>query len=328
MTRLATGIPYPFDHYAPWQPPTGIDAFQESLVLSAYPAGTRIVEADPYQPEYRNYPLRVMVQTPDGKENACVLKASPLVGGVEREGQVLPMLTRLGLAVPSVLAGPVTHPEYPNAGALVVLSEMKGNPLPWLDATLDELDLTCRLLQQGVAALHRLTRAIRQEDVADQLPEKTMLAEIEGIIDRGGPWLEEELVSKAVQRLLPVVANVQTPLVFSNGDYNPLNFLCDGERLTGWIDFAGACFEDPHIGFAKFVIWAFDSYGWGAGAKSGLVERYLYAQNVSRSEFAPRLALRCLWRLQRDVSVAGEQDAFGRKAILSVLEHAVSDIRD
>jgi hypothetical protein len=273
------------------------------------------------------YPLRVSVQTPDGKEEVCVLKADSLIGGVEREGRLLPVLARLGLSVPSVLAGPIVHPDYPNAGALVVLSEMMGKPLPWLNATLTEIDVTCRLLQEGVAAMHQLTEPIRHEDVAKELPEKTMLSELEGIIHRGGPWLEVEFFSEAVQRLLPIVANIQTPLVFSNGDYNPLNFLWDGKSLTGWIDFTGACFEDPHIGFAKFMIWAFDSYGWGAGARGGLVERYLYAQDVSRSDFAPRLALRCLWRLQRDTSVAGEKDAFQREAILRVLRHALAGLK-
>ena len=115
MTLGPTERPYPYDHYAPWQPPTGIDAFQESLVLSAYPSGSKVVEADSYRPEYMHYPLRVTVQTPDGHQNVCVLKAAPLIGGIEREGMVLPVLARLGLPVPAVLAGPVTHPDYPNA---------------------------------------------------------------------------------------------------------------------------------------------------------------------------------------------------------------------
>jgi hypothetical protein len=225
-----------------------------------------------------------------------------------------------------VLAGPIAHPDYPDAGALVVLSELSGGPLPWLDATLAEIDVTCRLIQDGVKAMHGLTEAIRREDVAGMLPEKTMLSELEGILHRGGPWLAVPLFEDAVQRVRRAVADIRTPLVFSNGDYNPLNFLWDGERLNGWIDFTGACFEDPHIGFAKFVIWAFDSYGWGPGARAGLVERYLYAQDVSRSEFAPRLALRCLWRLQRDTSVRGQQDAFQRTAIAEVLREALASL--
>lgn len=74
------------------------------------------------------------------------------------------------------------------------------------------------------------------------------------------------------------------------------------------------------------MIWAFDSYGWGAGARAGLVERYLYTQNVSRSEFTPRLALRCLWRLQRDTSVTGHEDAFQREAIVKTLRDALADL--
>jgi thiamine kinase-like enzyme len=203
---------------------------------------------------------------------------------------------------------------------------MKGQPLPWFDATLAEIDITCRLVQEGIAAMHRLTERIRREDVAKALPERTMLSELEGILQRGAPWLDVPLFSEAVRRLLPILGQIDTPLVFSNGDYNPLNFLWDGERLSGWIDFTGACFEDPHISFAKFVIWAFDSYGWGPGARAGLVERYLYAQNVSRSEFAPRLSLRCLWRLQRDTSVTGREDAFQRDAIVEVLREALASL--
>lgn len=232
-------IPCPFDHYAPWQPPTAFDAFQEALVLSAYPPGSRIVEASSYRPGHMQYPLRVRVRTASGEEQGCVLKADPLIRGIEREGALLPVLARLGLCVPSVLAGPIAHPDYPNAGALLVLSEMRGEPLPWLDATLAEADLTCRLLQEGVGAMHHLTEQIRREDVAMILPQRTMLSELEGIRQRGGPWLDVPLFSKAMWRLLAVLEQIGTPLAFSNGDYNPLNFLWDGERLSGWIDFAG-----------------------------------------------------------------------------------------
>ena len=155
-----------------------------------------------------------------------------------------------------------------------------------------------------------------------------MQSELEGILQRGGPWLETGIFSEAIQRLQPILANMHIPLVFSNGDYNPLNFLWNGKHLTGWIDFTGACFEDPYIGFAKFMIWVFDEYGWGAGAKCGLVQRYLYNKDVSRSDFAPRLALRCLWRLQRDSSVKNHSDAFQREAIIGLLRNALDSLKD
>ena len=87
-------------------------------------------------------------------------------------------------------------------------------------------------------------------------------------------------------------------------------------------------FEDPHVGLAKFFVWSFDRLGWGTGAQAGLVERYLYSRDVSRSQFAPRLALRCLYRLQRDTSVANEQDAFYRQAVWRVLDTALDSLED
>jgi len=69
--------------------------------------------------------------------------------------------------------------------------------------------------------------------------------------------------------------------------------------LTGFIDFAWACFEDPHIGFAKY--WLYD---WFPLNKAGLIERYLETQGLSQADFAPRLAVRCLWTLQREIPVA------------------------
>lgn len=237
MILSETEIPYPFDHYNPWQTPGEMDSYQESLVLSAYPPGSRIIKANPYRPGYMLYPLRIRVDTPGGEEKTCVLKADPLIGGVEKEGILLPVLGGLGLPVPTVLAGPTDHPGYLNAGALVVLSEMEGKPLPWLDATLTEIDISCRLIQDAVGAMHQLTERIWEKDVAKILPAVTMLSELDGIIQRGGPWLKVSEFSEAIQELQPILADIQTPLVFSNGDYNPLNFLWDGKDLIGWIDF-------------------------------------------------------------------------------------------
>lgn len=59
-----------------------------------------------------------------------------------------------------------------------------------------------------------------------------------------------------------------------------------------------ACFEDPHIVLAKFLLWADDAYGWGAGAKAGLVERCLFAENVTPAAFLLPLVLRGLSHIQ------------------------------
>ena len=321
-------IPTPYDLYDPAVLPPGMDAFLTGLVLSAYPPGACILDSQSYRPGYVEFPLRVLVWVPDGRQEACVLKAGRFIGETEREAALLPLLARLGLPVSRLLALPALHPDYPGAcGPFIVMSELPGQPLPWIEVNLEQADLGCRLLFQAVDRLHQLTPALRREPVAAQLENKTLLSELQGIRRRGGPWFDQPFFSAAVERLIPVLAGVQEELVFSNGDYNALNFLYEGDRLTGWIDFGGACFEDPYVGFTKFIIWGFDSYGWGTGVKTGLVERYLYAHNLSRADFAPRLALRCLWRLQREISVSSEADAPYRNAVVKVLEEALQDIK-
>jgi aminoglycoside phosphotransferase len=332
MTLSQNEIPAPYDLYDPAALPSGMDAFLAGLVLSVYPPGpgVRILDSQSYRPGYMEFPVRVRVQVHtqggDGKEEVCVLKAGRVIGEAEREAALLPVLARVGLPAPRLLAGPVLHPDYPGAGPFIVISELPGKPLPWIEVNLEQADLGCRLLFQGVERLHQLTPALRGEAAGSLLEEKNLLSELQGIRSRGGPWFDQPLFSAAIERLVPVLAGVQEELVFSNGDYNPENFLYEDHQLTGWIDFGLACFEDPYVGFAKFIIWGFDSYGWGTGVKTGLVERYLYAHNLARVDFAPRLALRCLWRLQREISVSGEADAVYRQAVLKVLEEALKDI--
>jgi aminoglycoside phosphotransferase (APT) family kinase protein len=83
------------------------------------------------------------------------------------------------------------------------------------------------------------------------------------------------------------------PLVFFNGDYNPVNFLSDGQQLTGFVDFAAARFEDPAFGLAKYV-----TYAWLPFNVARLLQclRTIYA--LSPRDWALRVALACLWALQ------------------------------
>ncbi|MCB0127478.1 MAG: phosphotransferase [Caldilineaceae bacterium] len=129
-------------------------------------------------------------------------------------------------------------------------------------------------------------------------PKRTLTSELAMIRARGGAWFAVPHFADAFTLMQRVIPQVESPLVFSNGDYNPLNFLVADGALVGWIDFEHACLEDPYIGFAKFLLWADDAYGWGAGAKAGLVERYLFAHGVAPVDFLGRLVLRGLWHVQ------------------------------
>jgi len=305
--------------------PAGLDAFQRELILSAFPRGSAIREWSSYRPWYLVYPVRVCVELPGGIRDYCVVKTDRVAGGLGLEARLLPVLSRLGLPVQTILAGPTAHPEYPEGGPLLVVRELPGKSLPFINSTLEEIDLVTRLLEVGLRRLHGVTSALRRISFTPALPERTLPMELEGIKTIGGPWFDDPLFARAVKILDPACRAVQTPLAFTNGDYNPLNFLHIDGTLSGYVDFCGARFEDPYLGLAKFLIWSFD-LGWCSGGRGGLVERLLYSFNVSRREFAPRLALRCLGLLQSDVPMNGgdEHENRYRRRTQYLLSEAVS----
>lgn len=309
-----------------------LDEFQRQLVLSAFAGADQIIDTVPYRPDYANYgpnytcyPLRITVRTAAGNKVRCVLKKARHAGELARDAALLPVLRSLGLAVQEILTGPATQPDDPAGGELLVLRELPGEPLPFVGADLDAMDLTCRLLPKAIRRLHELTDAVRASPARDLVPEQTLLQELDQIRTRGGPWMQHGTFARAVERLRPVLMEIDTPLAFTNGDYNVTNFLHTNGELSGWIDFCLARFEDPHASLSKFVVWSFDR-GWATGAKAGLVERYLYQQNVSRREFAPRLAVRCLRLIQTEVPISGQQDARYRAFALQCLRDCLECI--
>jgi thiamine kinase-like enzyme len=256
-----------------------------------------------------------------------------LLHGVEREAAILPILAKLGLPVPVVLAGPVFDPLQLSAGAMTLLSVLPGQDLlgwSW-NAPLGDQFLALQLVLEGVVWLHTLTEQLSQEPGAGQLPRKTLLAELQEVVADDGPWLDEPVFTQAVDLLWPIVTSIQVPLAFSSGDYNPGNFLFEEQRLTGCVDFTGACFEDPHVGMAMYWI-----YSWYPLDRAGIVERYLTNHGLRFADFAPRLAVRCLRTLQQQIAVIGGEDirneddyeshADYRARIVALLQRAIDEI--
>lgn len=286
------------------QLPDTLDAFQANLILEGLPKGSEILELGTVIPIYR-YPLVAHCRLPGGRRRSVEVHAyaHPL-DSVQRQARLLGALAELGLPVQEVLAGPTIHPDHPEAGPIVVLSRLDGRDLPFVGATAEELDLTCRLIIEGTQRLQSLTAAMEKHPVGRTLPRRTLIGELDDIEKRGGPWIDQPIFRDAVTKLRHVLAAVAVPLVFSNGLNISWNYLYDGQKLTGFQLFERSCFEDPHIQFAKYKYWGFD-LGWSPFARAGLVERWLYEQNISKAQFAPRLALRCLYRLQECIPVGG-----------------------
>ena len=311
------------DLYDTSEPPAALDPLQEKLVLSVCPAGARIAELQSFIPEWERYPLRVRVATADGWERWLALTMQPEPELLEREARLLPVLARLGLPVSEVLAGPVGHAEQPAAGAMMVLRQPPGRPLPFLRVTPEELDRTCEVLLASVARLHTLTGPLEQEAIAAELPRRTLEAEVDEIAARGGPWLEQPVFADAIKRLRPVLEAIDTPLVFSNGNVNTWLIRSDGQEVSGYIRLERACLEDPLVGFAKYRLWELDR-GWAPFRHAGLVERFLYRGNWSRADFAPRLALRCLRELQAEVPPQGDEKSPCREWLLELLRESLA----
>ena len=330
-------IPTPLDINTLWEPPDDmthpLSPFQEALILSVCPRGTHIRSARFHRLVRLPCPVWVQVALPRGEEQMLILRMDQRLHGVEREAAVLPVLARLGLPVPTVLAGPVVDPENPTMGTMSMLTVLPGQDLlgwSW-DAPPAALQQAMRFVLEGVERLHKLTVGFSQEPIAKKLPHKTLLSELQEIIARNGPWFDEPVFTQAVDTLLPIVTAIHTPLAFSSGDYNQGNFLFDGQKLTGFIDFTGACFEDPHVGMAMYWI-----YSWYPLDKAGIVERYLEEHQLSFADFAPRLAVRCLSTLQQQIAVIGGEDvlvedeyeshADYRQRVLDLLQRAMHEL--
>jgi aminoglycoside phosphotransferase (APT) family kinase protein len=306
MTLSSRGSAVPFDQYT-WdgtvEARPRLTPTQEALVRTAAPGSTGIVAVRPRRrwDGRTAYPLFVRVARPAG-ETTVLLRVDRFRGGVEAEAAVLPVLGRLGLPVPRLLAGPAADRAHPDRGPVSVLSVLDGTDAQRLaaGASAGELEALGAVVFDGVARLRAVTAAVRA--AAPPIPAVTLAAELDAIRARGGPWPAAAAFREALDRLMPAAAAAaaESALVFSNGDYNPANFLAAGGRLAGIVDFAQARFEDPLYGFAKY--WTYDLRPYH---EAGVIAHGLAAQGVTPAQLALRLAIRCLWTLQREVPVSG-----------------------
>ena len=298
-----------------------LTALQQAFVLSVFPAGTQIASAH-YMQNLFPCPVHACVTLPDGTGKSVVLRLARNRGGVEREALVLPPLARLGLPVPAVLAGPVSDPEEAQAGSMSLHSLLPGKTLQaWSEHSAKGLELAMQQLIEAVSRLHQLTERMHQDAISPLLPRKTLASELQSLLRGGNPWMQEEVVKSAILRLLPVVETLAAPLVFSNGDYQPANFLAEEGRLTGFVDFEKACFEDPLITLARYPV-----YNLNPLYQAGVVTRFLQANGLTEYDFAPRLACFCLRTLVTKVPVLGgtlaQQER--RTYVLTLLSAALS----
>src|ERR1051326_3225715 len=146
--------------------PLPLSAFQADLILSIFSPRASLLSARAFQPEYLPGPLKVEVMAPGNRSEAVVLRLARH-HQVPLEAQVFELLSRLGLAVPRVLAGPVTDPAAPELGPMAVRSLLPGESLQqWSQTSAAGLDLALSLAVEAITRLHQLTEAVRQAPLA------------------------------------------------------------------------------------------------------------------------------------------------------------------
>jgi aminoglycoside phosphotransferase (APT) family kinase protein len=244
-----------------------------------------------------------------------VLRIARNNGGVEREALVLPILKRLGLPVPSVLSPPERDPSMPDLYAMMVTEFLAGDTLQdWSERGAEGLKIAEKLGIEAIAALHR----VPDEDSLRFLPRRSLLADLMAL--EGSPWVGLPEMKDAFARLERTLRKIELPLVFSNGDYQPANFLSNGGSLAGILDFEKAAFVDPLSVLARYPV-----YDLMPLSRSRFVERFLEREGFTPQDFAPRIAVFCLRTLHTKSPLSGEstsQTAF-RNHVLAVLQDAL-----
>jgi aminoglycoside phosphotransferase len=277
-------------------PIVSVESQVHSAVVGLVAPGADLQQVRRFREALLPFPAKLVLAEGE-KSLACVVKVSTEIGRLHHETSVLAALEDLCFSAPRVLAGPEVVETSAGPIEVLVISHLPGEALPWIGVTeVETADRTCRLLFGAIEDLHALTPRVAEHDVAATLPARTLDDELAAIAQWDSPWVDTRVVKQGLDVLRESIPKHRLPLVFSSGDYNPLNVLADDTGVTGWVDFEHACFEDPCIGLPKFQFWSEDS-GWSLADQVGLVERFLYRRHISPTAYMVRVALRGLTHL-------------------------------
>jgi len=285
------------------------------LVLAVLPSGCVVKEALYFDNYDLPCPIEVRVKLPEGGVERVVLRRRRR-GSSPREAQVEKMLLGLGLPAPEALAR--------SEDGVDVLSFLKGEDLQHFSMRSPEhTKQAIELLLEALESLERISAEVRASDTQVAFEDRSLLAELDAI--PSGPWDDDPTYDHAVRSIRPVLEEIETPLSFTNGDHQPANFLTDGDKIVGFVDFEDACFRDPLMGIAKYPVYDLHPLN-----KAGFCDLYLERNGFTSAEFSVRVALMCLATLQKGVRTrskfAGEEKY--KEHVLSLLVECVTQSGD
>ncbi len=299
-----------------------LSSFESEQILSVFPKQSKIKDSQFFDNYDLPCPIKVVIELPDNKETTVVLGRTEQ-GEVRIETDILKTLHKLGCPVPEVLIDPIENPK--KAGEqITILSLLPGVNVQKLSmGTKEDLQKAKELIIDGIKRLTEITERISQEPIAQTLPHLHLIDQFKAIQNSEKPWSDELVFKDAIQKLKPVLEKISTPLVFTNGDYQPANFLTDRKKITGLVDFESASFQDPLIGLVKYPIYDLHPLN-----QAGFVDDFLKANGYSNADFAPRLALGCLMTLQKEIPVknGSKEDNEYRDRVLGLLSIALEQL--
>jgi hypothetical protein len=296
--------------------------FHQNLILSHFPKGSQIRSAVYFRGGYLPLPIRVVVQSPNGHVETVVLRMiRHREGDLQRETQLLPLLARAGLPVPEVLIGPSYDPDLVEDHGAALYTLLPGRTCQDLaEESPQGCARTIQLVLDASERMAQLTDAVRRADLQPALPEIRLIDDLDSFVQQSGEWMGQAEVVRAVDLIRPYLTGITAPLVFTNGDYQPANFLTDGETLTGFVDFEYASFRDYLFGFVKYVIYDLHPHN-----KGGMIPALFQRIHPSPFDFALRMAVGCLKTLQREIPCEGGDTDY-RVHVLGLFAESVKTI--
>ncbi|MGI4789369.1 MAG: RNA polymerase sigma factor [Janthinobacterium lividum] len=321
----------------------GLSEIQLYLINTAFP-GARLLsvqrDIEPWMP----FNPRVHLVLTDGTE-----KTADFRGDLDpARAALLPVLERLGISGPHLLAGPVPRltdqrdVENWNGADFLTLCEVpRGeNLLLWaLGGTPHRIRLATERAFEAINRLQGLTAALQADPTGACLERRTLADEVAILTDdarwEADPWLVEEGRARrewlsnpwfmaALAKVRAAVADIHDPLVYTSyGFFFPLSYriMADDNfnepfgapgdpayKKNPLVEFVNPFghYGDPLLGLA--MVWVQDCYPF---VHTGFVEQFLWRRGATKQDFGPRLALKALQMIARDLPIVRPAEGSG-----------------
>jgi len=313
---IPKGRPMPTDTF-------GLSETRLSLINAAF-SGARLLSVQNNPEPWMPFSPRVRLTLSDGSEKTVDFRNDITL----ERATLLSVLEGLGVPGPHIIHGPV-----PDGAGSQSLCEMRGeNLLLWaLGGTPHRIRLATERAFEAIDRLQGITEALQASPVGAELERRTLTDEVAILTDDArwnadswlaeegrarAQWLADPWFADALAKVRAAIADIHDPLVYTSyGFFFPLSY-----RIT-----PGAAFDEPfgapgdpayaknplvefvqpfgHYGdplLGLAMVWVQDCYPF---VHTGFVEQFLWRRGVTKQEFAPRLALKALQMIARDLPI-------------------------